>query len=399
MCSSLTATVKGTSGQFEREWVFRHVLVQEVVYEALSSVVRRDLHLKVGKIMMNRIREGSSDPPAEVARHLDLGGNTRDAGTFFLQAATEAAAAFANREALDLYDRALTHCTDPEQRYAIHAGQERAHAQLGMHAEQAGDLEALALLAGDDPRRRADLHNRESLLLLRLGELYRALTAAEQAEDAATRAGDELARGEALLLGSEAYARLNDHARAMDAVTRALLVFEAQGAVPNQIRARIGLGRICLLQARHDDAFAHFAPALTLIEQTEDRWQERVMRYNLAVVHHCRGDFTRALEEGIYGLGLCEQFGDHARKGDTASVLIDTLWDLNYTRAMLDAMGPLTKAAPIKSIVNTHADGDHWWGNELVAGAEIIATADCRSEMAAVLPRARLVAKVSGRKL
>lgn len=58
--------------------------------------------------------------------------------------------------------------------------------------------------------------------------------------------------------------------------------------------------------------------------------------------------------------------------GDGASLLVDTLWDLRLTRRMLDAMAPLTAVAPITRLVNTHADGDHWWGNELVPGAEIV---------------------------
>ena len=60
--------------------------------------------------------------------------------------------------------------------------------------------------------------------------------------------------------------------------------------------------------------------------------------------------------------------------GDGASLLIDTLWDPRLTRRMLAAMAPLIRAAPIETLVNTHSDGDHWWGNQEVIGAEIIAT-------------------------
>ena len=60
--------------------------------------------------------------------------------------------------------------------------------------------------------------------------------------------------------------------------------------------------------------------------------------------------------------------------GDGASLLVDTLWDVRLTARMLDAMQPLTEQAPIATVVNTHSDGDHWWGNQLVAGTEIVAT-------------------------
>jgi hypothetical protein len=39
---------------------------------------------------------------------------------------------------------------------------------------------------------------------------------------------------------------------------------------------------------------------------------------------------------------------------------------------MLDAMGHLTSGVPIAEVVNTHANGDQWFGNELVWDAEIV---------------------------
>jgi len=67
--------------------------------------------------------------------------------------------------------------------------------------------------------------------------------------------------------------------------------------------------------------------------------------------------------------------------GDGGSMLVDTLFDLRLTADMLAAMGPVTADAPIGTVVNTHANGDHCWGNELVAGAEIIASKACAEEM------------------
>ena len=73
--------------------------------------------------------------------------------------------------------------------------------------------------------------------------------------------------------------------------------------------------------------------------------------------------------------------------GDGESLLVDTLWDLELTAAMLEAMRPLTAGAPIRTLVNTHGDGDHWWGNQLVGAREIIATeAAAEHEMRAVTP-------------
>ncbi|MGW3283461.1 MBL fold metallo-hydrolase [Streptomyces sp. NPDC001002] len=67
--------------------------------------------------------------------------------------------------------------------------------------------------------------------------------------------------------------------------------------------------------------------------------------------------------------------------GDGESLLVDTLFDLAMTREMLDGLRPVTDDHPIRTVVNTHANGDHWFGNELVADAEIIASRATAEEM------------------
>ncbi|MGY8938319.1 MAG: MBL fold metallo-hydrolase [Alphaproteobacteria bacterium] len=67
--------------------------------------------------------------------------------------------------------------------------------------------------------------------------------------------------------------------------------------------------------------------------------------------------------------------------GDEA-LLVDTLFDLKLTREMLDAMRDATpQANDIGTLINTHSNGDHTFGNQLVEGAEIIASAACAAEM------------------
>jgi glyoxylase-like metal-dependent hydrolase (beta-lactamase superfamily II) len=72
--------------------------------------------------------------------------------------------------------------------------------------------------------------------------------------------------------------------------------------------------------------------------------------------------------------------------GDGTSLLVDTLFDLRLTEAMLSAMADQTRAAPIGTVVNTHANGDHCYGNQLVADAEIIASSATAHEMSEVPP-------------
>jgi cyclase len=64
------------------------------------------------------------------------------------------------------------------------------------------------------------------------------------------------------------------------------------------------------------------------------------------------------------------------------ALLVDTLFDLPLTRDMLETMRLTTPAArSIEVLVNTHSNGDHYFGNQLVEGAEIVSSLACAEEM------------------
>lgn len=111
---------------------------------------------------------------------------------------------------------------------------------------------------------------------------------------------------------------------------------------------------------------------------------------------------AREVSEGIYAYlqpdggwwlnnaGLI--LGDGA--GGEATLLVDTLFNPAFTREMLDAFARVTPAARrIDTVVNTHANGDHCWGNQVVEGAEIVASRKSAAEMSE-LPPSRLSALV-----
>ncbi len=79
---------------------------------------------------------------------------------------------------------------------------------------------------------------------------------------------------------------------------------------------------------------------------------------------------------------------------DEATLLVDTLFNPSFTREMLDSLARATPAArSIDTVVNTHANGDHCWGNQVVEGADIVASRKSAAEMSE-LPPSRLSALV-----
>lgn len=94
------------------------------------------------------------------------------------------------------------------------------------------------------------------------------------------------------------------------------------------------------------------------------------------------GIFAWIQPDGSWGLANAGLVSD----GD-ASLLVDTLYDLTLTQRMLDAMADATPAARrIDTLVNTHANGDHCYGNQLVGDARIITSTATAEEWDEVTP-------------
>jgi cyclase len=72
--------------------------------------------------------------------------------------------------------------------------------------------------------------------------------------------------------------------------------------------------------------------------------------------------------------------------GGNASALIDTCWDPRYTAEALTHLEPYTRRAPIALVINSHADGDHCWGNQLLSHLPIVATQRCIDHFAHTTP-------------
>jgi cyclase len=88
------------------------------------------------------------------------------------------------------------------------------------------------------------------------------------------------------------------------------------------------------------------------------------------------GCFAYLQPDGGWGLsnsGLVADSGE--------ALLIDTMFDLAHTRAMLDSFARASDAK-IRTVFNTHHNGDHWYGNELVEGADIVASEKAAEAMA-----------------
>lgn len=94
---------------------WRHALTQEAIVTDMVLPHRQELHSRAADILA----DGPAPPLGDVARHLLEAGRFAEAVPACLRAAEEAERATAFAEAVSLYERAHTHCTDPVERARI----------------------------------------------------------------------------------------------------------------------------------------------------------------------------------------------------------------------------------------------------------------------------------------
>ncbi|HEY3804793.1 MAG TPA: protein kinase [Kofleriaceae bacterium] len=319
------------------ELEFTHSLVREVVYDAMPLRAQRDAHARIGRLLASRFFAGREEPPAVIASHLEKGGELAAAAAFWLRAGRLAMTASDADEAVAHFTRTLElerelgdeppTAPSKTRRREGYAGRELANRLRGDLASHADDVDRLAALCDDDPRRLADVAIRRAHRMLRTGDFSGAMVSTAVAEDLAAAAsdrGDALAggrlAGEALRVRAELLERLGRFDEAEAVVEQSRAVFEQAGAVVEEMQAMVGRGRILLMRASYAAARAVYQPIVARLEKAGDPWLERVVQNHLAIVEMCLGNYTVAMQSAQRSLELCRRYGDRAREGDALSV-------------------------------------------------------------------------------
>jgi predicted ATPase len=131
------------------DYVFTHHLIGTTVYQSIDADRRIRRHARVAHLIEQRGATSVTDV-RELARHYDAAALSEPASRWYARAARDAAALYANDDAVALASRAIALANDPATRIDALLTREEASARLGNREAQAADLDELSRLAGDD---------------------------------------------------------------------------------------------------------------------------------------------------------------------------------------------------------------------------------------------------------
>lgn len=347
--------------------LFRHVLMQQVAYESIALGTRERLHARYAAFLEAR-HDGQLAPwVPQLAHHYARAALPHKAALYLRQAGEQAAARYANDEALDFFERALQAlpADEPRARFDLLLQREAVLVLQGRHdARRAtlADADRLAEQLDDAGDGHAQVAVRRARLEIDAGDFVGARVWARVAiaELEGDTAGARAARlVDALLQDARALyfagkapaarapleralalARTLDDRRGEANVLSLLGLLHWQGGAYDDAEARLGeaerliaehgdarrrldilnnLGVVERARARHAQALARFEAALAIARRIGDRSGEAMLLNNMGDVCLELGDCFQAAGHADQAMRLCERLDDPLLRGAALS--------------------------------------------------------------------------------
>jgi predicted ATPase/class 3 adenylate cyclase len=299
-----------------QEYAFKHALLRDVTYERVLKRVRRDYHAGVAHWLAQVATEaGRADEYApRIAEHYDQAGEAAEAAAWYGRAGKQAAARFANTDALAYLGRALELLPEAaaDEQYDLLLAREKVLNLQGSRAAQLSDLEALEALADrlDDDGRRAVVTLQRASYAESTGDFPAAIEAAQRAVSLAGAHGIATSHAAGYLAWGRALLRQADYTSAQARLERARDLAEAAalpGIAADSLRV---LGNVAWSQGDYPAARAAYEQALSYYSESGNRRNEGFTRSNLGTVAWKLGQYASARSSYERTLALFREIGD-----------------------------------------------------------------------------------------
>ena len=222
--------IQETSVFPERVYEFRHALIHDVAYHLLPVERRRELHGAAARAIEELYGDRVAEQYEVLAHHFAEAAEWVKALDYLCKAAEKATHAFATREALALYQRAL---------------------EVAEHADPGPSVEDVIAI-----------HQARSALYFLVSDFDRSRAEAERVAALARQVGDADREGRALAAIGWASMWARDLDGAVEAARRAIEVAEPSGAATPLVRAHLTIGFIRGVTGRLGEAEEHIGKAV-----------------------------------------------------------------------------------------------------------------------------------------
>jgi predicted ATPase/DNA-binding SARP family transcriptional activator/class 3 adenylate cyclase len=309
----------------EREYIFKHVLTQEAAYSGLLKRERRTIHRKVAESIEKLYPERIAEQLGLLAYHWEQAGDTEQAVNYLQKAGEQAAAQYANAEAVDYFSRALGLVPTEKVglRYDLLLSREKVHDVLGKRDLQAEDLAVLTGLAGNldaedlQPGKsyRAEIGLRHIQLLMSTAKYSEATELVQKTLRLAQETQDRAAEVSAYSQWAFILFFLNHYADSLPIIERALAMSREHGFREIEVDCLRTLGLVYSNSNEYDKAQTTSERALKLSREVGNRFDEGIILRDLCHLFLDQGKNNKALSYAEESLRVCREIGNRRHEG------------------------------------------------------------------------------------
>jgi len=296
------------------EYLFKHIILQEVTYETVLLKQRKKYHSLVANWLIGQRGGRVMEMSSLIANHLVKAGRTEEAIEYFQKAAEAAAAKYANEEAVDLYRQALK--LTPEQavenRYKILLGLESILNIIGERQAQADILERLDLTANqiENSQKKADVLLRKTMFFYWTSNFPEMLKVAKQAITLSRQCAYLGLEQNAHYALAWAHLQLEDFGKAEEQAQQSLELTLKIGDRMGEGNVHNVLGLINMTRGHYADARDHIEKFLHIAREIGSQNRELTALNSMVVILVILGEYETARNYGIQMLNLALEIGD-----------------------------------------------------------------------------------------
>lgn len=320
-------------------YIFKHNTTQDVAYQTLLYAQRRALHRVIAEWYEGRYAGEALAPYYPLlAYHWRQAEAPEKERVYARLAGEQAAARFANEEAISYFTRALQ-LLPPEaarERYGVLLGRTAVYHLSGLREEQAQDLTALQTLANN-----LDTPKVQAAVALCFADYYEAMSdysaaelSARQAVQWAEAADDPQLKLKGLIASGLALWRRGELEASQRPLAEALALAQSVQDKAGEANSLHHLGTVSYYFGNLASSRQYLEGALELRRKLEDLPAQAASLTNLVGIYHALGDFARSERSAREALAIYQAIGNR-REAATA---------LNNLAAIHHSLGRLQTA-------------------------------------------------------
>ncbi len=319
------------ASESELDFLFKHVITQEVAYETMLYSQRQYLHATIGAALESRYSGQENKVIDLLAYHYARSNDKHKALSYMHRAGQKALAGYANEAAITYFSEALHIARDDidnvKVQYDLLTDRERAYNRLGDRAAQAEDLAQMKQLAqGQNHQERLlETGNRQLQLATNLAEYNQAIDIAEVILKLSRRINKPIWEVRILTNLGITYWRQGDYSQTRECMLQALQ--NSDEAKDEQLRATSlnYLGLVHTQISEYEQARQDYQQALEIYQTIGEKGGEAGCANNLGLLESSLGRYEQAQKYYQQALAICHTAGDRLREG----ISLNTLGQVN----------------------------------------------------------------------